>query len=74
MLVTCLTLLDIVFDFAVDWPWFAALGYLDIFWTVFSTRASLFLTIFAATAIIMWLNGWLALRATKRITGRQHSS
>src|SRR5918995_370897 len=69
-LVTCVTLLDIVFDLAVDWAWFSALGYLDIFWTVFSTRASLFLTVFAATAFIVWLNGWLALRVTKRMTGR----
>ncbi len=64
-LVTCVTLLDIVFDLAVDWAWFSALGYLDIFWTVFSTRASLFLTVFAATAFIVWLNGWLASQVTK---------
>ena len=64
-LVTFVTLLDIVFDLAVDWAWFSALGYLDIFWTVFSTRASLFLTVFVATAFIVWLNGWLASQVTK---------
>jgi uncharacterized protein len=69
-LVACVTLLDIVFDLAVDWAWFSALGYLDIFWTVFSTRASLFLTVFVATAFIVWLNGWLASQVTKPTTGR----
>ena len=58
-----------LFDLAVDWAWFSALGYLDIFWTVFSTWASLFLTVFAATAFLIWLNGWLASRLRSKGPG-----
>jgi len=70
ILATCLTVLDVVFDFVVDWAWFSELGYLDVFLTAFTTRASLFVTAFAATAIIVWLNGWLAFRVTRIPTGR----
>src|SRR5215217_136839 len=70
ILATCLTVLDVVFDFVVDWAWFSELGYLDVFLTAFTTRASLFVTAFAATAIIVWLNGWLAFRVTGKPTGR----
>ena len=65
-----LTLLGRVVDFVVDWTWFSAVGYRDVFWTLFSTRAALFLTSFAATAMIIWGNGWLASRLTERGTGR----
>ena len=54
----------------VDWTWFSAVGYRDVFWTLFSTRAALFLTSFAATAMIIGGNGWLASRLTERGTGR----
>ena len=67
--VACLTLLGRVVDFVVDWTWFSAVGYRDVFWTLFSTRAALFLTSFAATAMIIWGNGWLASRLTERGTG-----
>jgi uncharacterized membrane protein (UPF0182 family) len=45
---SCLTVLDVVLDFVVDWTWFSAVGYLDVFWTIFSTKALLFLAVFAA--------------------------
>src|SRR5215213_5074789 len=68
--VTCLTVLDVVLDVAVDWAWFSELGYLEVFWTVFGTRAWLFVTVFAASAIIVWFNGWLAFRLTGAPIGR----
>jgi uncharacterized protein len=69
-IVACLAILDFILDFVVDWTWFGAIGYLDVFWTVFSTRALLFLTVFAATTIIFWANGWLASRLAKPGIGR----
>ena len=69
-IVACLTILNFIIDFVVDWTWFGAIGYLDVFWTVFSTRALLFLTVFAATTIILWANGWLASRLAKPGIGR----
>jgi uncharacterized membrane protein (UPF0182 family) len=34
----------------VDWSWFSSLGYADVFWTVFATKAAVFTAIFAASA------------------------
>ena len=58
--------LDVVLDFVVDWTWFSAIGYLDVFWTIFSTKALLFLAVFAASAMIICWNGWLASRFAKQ--------
>ena len=69
-IVACLTLLGIIADFLVDWIWFSAVGYQEVFWTVFTTRISLFLMVFMATAITLWWNGWLASRLAKHGTGR----
>ena len=69
-IVTGLTVLDIILDLVVDWTWFSAIGYRDVFWTIFSTRALVLLTVFLATAIIIWCNGWLASRLAKPGTGR----
>ena len=68
-IVSCLTVLDVVLDFVVDWTWFSAVGYLDVFWTIFSTKALLFLAVFAASAIIICCNGWFASRFAKHATG-----
>ena len=48
----------------------SAIGYRDVFWTIFSTRALVLLTVFLATAIIIWCNGWLASRLAKPGIGR----
>jgi uncharacterized protein len=69
-IVTGLTVLSVVFNMVVDWTWFRAIGYLNVFWTVFSTRALLFVAVFAATTIILWWNGWLASRLAQSETGR----
>ena len=70
VIVTGLTVLSVVLNMVVDWTWFEAIGYLNVFCTVFSTRALLFLAVFAATTIILWGNGWLASRLAQSETGR----
>ena len=69
-IVSCLAVSDVVFGFVVEWAWFSAIGYLDVFWTTFRAMALLFLTVFAASAILIGWNGWLASRLAKKGTGR----
>src|SRR5260370_9744586 len=56
----CLILLGLASDFLVDWLWFSSIGYLQVFWTTIGAKAVGFFTVFTATAVILWLNGWLA--------------
>jgi uncharacterized protein len=53
-------------DFLVDWLWFSSVRYLDVFLTIFGTKVALFIAVFAASAIVLWLNGALAHRLAKR--------
>ena len=62
VVVTCLILLGLMADFLVDWLWFSAIGYLSVFWTVIVAKAEVFLAVFLATAIVLWINGSLAFR------------
>ena len=57
-----LILLGLMGDFLVDWLWFSTIGYLGVFWTIIAAEAEVFLAVFVATAIILWINGWLASR------------
>ena len=34
----------------VDWGWFSSIGYVGVFWTVFVTKAALFVVVFAVSA------------------------
>jgi uncharacterized protein len=58
----CLILLGLTGDFLVDWLWFSTVGYSDVFWTTIVAEAEVFLAVFVATAIILWVNGSLASR------------
>jgi uncharacterized protein len=58
----CLILLGVTGDFLVDWLWFSAIGYLGVFWTTIFAEAAVFFAVFLVTAIILWVNGWLASR------------
>src|SRR6266851_3667947 len=58
----CLTLLRFATDFLVDWLWFSSIGYLPVFLTSVGAKAAVFLAVLTATAVILWLNGWLAVR------------
>src|SRR5258708_12167580 len=61
-----LILLGLASDFLVDWLWFSSMGYLQVFWTTIGAKAIVFFAVWAATAVILWLNGWLAVRFARR--------
>ena len=65
VVVSGLILLGLMGDFLVDWLWFSALGYLNVFWTIVVAEAEVFLAVFVATAIILWVNGSLASRLAR---------
>jgi uncharacterized protein len=50
----------------VDWAWFSSIGYVGVFWTVFATKAALFVVVFAVSTLLLWANASLALRFTSR--------
>jgi uncharacterized membrane protein (UPF0182 family) len=62
----CLILLALASDLLVDWLWFASIGYLQVFWTTIGAEAIVFLAVWTGTAVILWVNGWLALRFAGR--------
>ncbi|WP_426613720.1 UPF0182 family protein [Bradyrhizobium sp. McL0616] len=63
---TCLILLGLASDLLVDWLWFSSIGYLQVFWTTFGAEAVVFLAVWTGTTVILWLNGWLALRFARQ--------
>jgi uncharacterized protein len=65
VIVTCLIILGLTSDFLVDWEWFSAIGYLDVFWTILGSEAVLFFAVFAGSAIFLWANGALASRLAR---------
>ncbi|MFP3565186.1 UPF0182 family protein [Paraburkholderia sp. SIMBA_030] len=50
----------------VDWLWFSSIGYVDVFWTVFSAKAWLFVAVFAASAGAIWMSAFVAHRCARR--------
>jgi uncharacterized membrane protein (UPF0182 family) len=60
IIAVCLIALRLAADFLVDWLWFSAVGYPDVFWTILGAKVALFLAVFAASGILLWLNGSLA--------------
>ena len=64
VVIAALTVLAVACHFLVDWLWFSAIGYLDVFWIILSTKALLFITVVIASTTILGVNGWLALRFT----------
>src|SRR5258708_27760938 len=61
-----LIVLGRVSGFLVDWLWFSSIGYLGVFWTIFTAQAMLFIAVFVASAGAVWLSGFLALRYAGR--------
>ncbi len=61
-----LILLGLANNFLVDWLWFSAIGYSPVFWTTIGAEATVFFTVFVATAIILGTNGWLAFSFARR--------
>src|SRR6266404_8144451 len=66
VLVIFLILLGLASDFLVDWLWFSSIGYLQVFWTTIGAKAVVFFAVWTGTAVILWLNGWLAVRFARR--------
>ena len=64
--VICLILLKLASDFLVDWLWFSSIGYLQVFLTTIVAKAVVFFAVLTATAVILWLNGLLAVRFARR--------
>src|ERR1700692_1406166 len=62
----CLILLGLVSDFLVDWLWFSLIGYLQVFLISIGAKAVVFFAVLTATAVILWLNGLLAVRFARR--------
>jgi uncharacterized membrane protein (UPF0182 family) len=62
----CLILLWLATDLLVDWLWFSSIGYLQVFWTTIGAEALVFFSVWTGTAVLLWLNGWLALRFVRR--------
>jgi uncharacterized protein len=60
-----LILLGLTGDFLVDWLWFSAIGYSNVFWTTVGAQAGVFLVTFVVTAAVLWGNGSLALRLAR---------
>jgi uncharacterized protein len=50
----------------VDWAWFLSIGYVDVFWTAFATKAALFVVVFAVSTLLLWANATLAYRFALR--------
>ena len=61
-IVASLIVLGAASGFVVDWAWFSTIGYVGVFWTVFATKAVLFIAVFAVSTLLLWVNGTLALR------------
>ncbi|HMK80413.1 MAG TPA: UPF0182 family protein, partial [Xanthobacteraceae bacterium] len=64
-----LILLGLIGDFLVDWLWFRETGYFSVFWTVILAKGAVFSVVLVASAIILLLNGLIALRLASVPTG-----
>src|SRR5256884_1573551 len=62
----CLILLWLMSDVLVDWLWFSAIGYPQVFWTTIGAKAVVLFAVWTATAVVLWLNGWLAVHFARR--------
>jgi uncharacterized protein len=66
VILACLIVLRLASSFLVDWAWFSAVGYLGVFWTILGSQAALFFAVFAGSAVLLWVNGFLAQRFARR--------
>jgi uncharacterized membrane protein (UPF0182 family) len=61
-------------DTLVDWLWFSSIGYVGVFWTLFTARSVVFLAVFVVSAGTVWLSGWLALRLARHVSAVSSST
>jgi hypothetical protein len=66
VLVAGLIILGLTSALLVDWAWFAALGYGQVFWTMLGAKVLLFGTVFVGSALLLWVNGAVAYRCARR--------
>jgi uncharacterized protein len=66
VILASLIVLGLTSSFLVDWAWFSAVGYLGVFWTILGGKAALFFAVFAGTAVLLWVNGYLAHQFARR--------
>jgi hypothetical protein len=52
---TCLIVLGVASSFLVDWAWFSAIGYLNVFWTILGGKTVLFFAVFSGSAVLLWV-------------------
>jgi uncharacterized membrane protein (UPF0182 family) len=62
----CLILLGLASNFAVDWLWFSSIGYLQVYLTTIGAKVVVFFAVLTATALMLSLNGLLAVRFARR--------
>lgn len=53
-------------DFLVDWLWFSSIGYPQVFWTTIGAKAVVLFAVWSGTAVVLWLNGWLAVHFARQ--------
>ncbi|MGJ0509712.1 MAG: UPF0182 family membrane protein [Methylocystis sp.] len=66
LVTACLIILHFAFYLLIDWLWFSAIGFSNVFWTMLETKLALFCAVFTVSAILLWLNGSLANRFTQQ--------
>ena len=66
VIVASLVVLGRASDLVVDWVWFSTIGYVGVFWTIFGTKAFLFIAVFVVSTLLLWVNGTLAVRFASR--------
>ena len=62
LILFCIIMLGRAAGLVVDWAWFASVGYGGVFWTVLAAKSSIFAAVFGVSALLLSLNGLLALR------------
>jgi uncharacterized protein len=70
VIVVALVVLGRASGLIVDWAWFSTVGHVDVFWTVIAAEAGLFVAVFIASSLLLWVNAALALRFAAPRRGR----
>ncbi len=68
LIIAALIVADYITGFLIDWLWFSSIGYADVFWTILSAQALLFVVVFAASTAAIWVSGALAHRYASSVS------
>ena len=61
-IIVCLIAIGRATYVLVEWLWFSSIGYAAVFWTMLDSRVLLFAAVFAISAVLIALSGFLAHR------------